>query len=41
MSSPNSLLPDYVGIVQATSLNFYNTSTNLLSTLGSYLAEIK
>ena len=40
MSSPNSLLPDYVGIVQATSLNFYNTSTNLLSTLGSYLAEI-
>jgi len=40
MSSPNSLLPDYVGIVQATSLNFYNTSTNLLNTLGSYLAEI-
>jgi hypothetical protein len=38
--STTSLLPDYVGIVQDTSLNFYNTSTNLLNTLGSYLAEI-
>lgn len=38
--STTSLLPDYVGIVQDTSLNFYNNSTNLLDTLGDYLAEI-
>ena len=35
-----SLLPDYVGIVQDTSLDFYNNSTNLLNTMGNYLAEI-
>ena len=38
--SSTSLLPDYVGIVQNTSLNFYNNSTDLLNTLSNYLAEI-
>jgi len=38
--STTSLLPDYIGIVQDTSLNFYNSSTNLLDTLENYLAEI-
>ena len=40
MSSKTTLLPDYTSIVQNTSLDFYNKSTNLLNVLGSYLAEI-
>jgi len=39
-TSQTTLLPNYVGLVQDTSLNFYNQSTNLLNTLGNYLAEI-
>lgn len=41
MSSKTTLLPDYVGIVQNTSLSFYNLSTNLLNAIGDYLAEIE
>jgi len=38
--STSTLLPEYVGIIQDTSLDFYNNSTNLLAILGDYLAEI-
>jgi hypothetical protein len=41
MSSQITLLPDYISIVQNTSLDFYLKSTNLLNTLGNYLAEIE
>ena len=41
MSSKTTLLPDYVGIVQNTSLSFYNLSTNLLNAIGDYLSEIE
>jgi|APFre7841882654_1041346.scaffolds.fasta_scaffold02789_4 hypothetical protein len=40
MTSQGSILPQYIGIVQDTSLDFYNKSTNLLNTLGNYLTEI-
>jgi len=40
MSYKSSLLPDYVDIVQATSLNFYNNSTNILKAIGDYLGEL-
>lgn len=40
MISKVTLLPEYVGIVQNTSLDFYNKSTNLLDALADYLAEI-
>lgn len=35
-----TLLPDYISVVQTTSLDFYNKSTNLLNAIGDYLAEI-
>ena len=41
MSSKTTLLPDYVGLVQNTSLNFYYKSTNLLDVIGDYLAELE
>ena len=41
MSSQITLLPDYISIVQNTSLDFYLKSTNLLNALGNYLAEIE
>jgi hypothetical protein len=40
MTSKTTLLPEYIGIVQNTSLNFYNKSTNLLTAIGDYLAEL-
>lgn len=40
MSYKQTLLPEYVGLVEATSINFYNTGTNILSALGTYIAEI-
>lgn len=40
MSSKTTLLPNYLSIVQNTSLNFYLKSTDLLTVLESYLAEI-
>jgi hypothetical protein len=41
MSSKVTLLPNYIGIVQNTSLDFYQKSTNLLSAVGNYLAELQ
>lgn len=41
MSSTTTLVPDYVGIVQDTSLNFYNKSTNLLNAIYNYLEELE
>lgn len=41
MSSKTTLLPDYLGIVQNTSLNFYNNSTTLLDSIGDFLAELE
>jgi len=41
MSSKTTLLPDYVGVVQNTTLNFYYKSTNLLDAMGDYLAELE
>lgn len=38
--SKTTLLPDYISVVQTTSLDFYNKSTNLLNAVGDYLAEI-
>lgn len=38
--SKTTLLPDYVGVVQNTSLDFYLKSTNLLNAIGGYLAEL-
>lgn len=35
-----TLLPEYISVVQTTSLDFYNKSTNLLNAIGDYLAEI-
>jgi hypothetical protein len=40
MSYKQTLLPDYVNIVEATSISFYNSSTNILSAMGTYIAEI-
>jgi hypothetical protein len=40
MSNKITLLSNYIGIVQNTSLDFYLKSTNLLDTLENYLAEI-
>lgn len=36
-----TLLPNYIGLVQNTSLNFYLKSTNILDALSNYLAEIE
>ena len=41
MISKTTLLPDYIGIVQNTSLDFYNKSTNLLEFIGSYLGQLE
>jgi len=35
-----TLLPDYIGVVQNTSLDFYLKSTNLLNAIGNYLGEL-
>lgn len=40
MSYKVTILPEYVGIVEKTSINFYNTSTNILDAIGGYLAEL-
>lgn len=40
MSSKITLLPEYISVVQNTSINFYNGSTNILTAIGSYLAEL-
>ena len=40
MSYQSTLLPDYVGLVQNTSINFYKNSTNILDAFDAYLAEI-
>lgn len=40
MSYKTTILPDYVGVVQATSINFYNTSTSILDAISDYLAEL-
>lgn len=38
--SKTNLLPEYISIVQNTSLDFYNKSTNLLTAIGDFLAEL-
>jgi hypothetical protein len=40
MSSKTTLLPEYISIVQNTSLDFYNKSTNLLTVIGKYATEL-
>ena len=40
MSYKTTLLPEYVDVVQATSINFYNTSTNILDAIGDYVGEL-
>ena len=40
MSYQSTLLPDYIGLVQNTSINFYKNSTNILDAFDAYLAEI-
>lgn len=40
MSYPTTILPDYVGLVQQTTLNFYANSTNILNAIGDYKSEI-
>jgi hypothetical protein len=40
MSYKTTLLPDYVGVIQATSVDFYNKTTNILDAIGDYLAEL-
>lgn len=39
--SQTTLLPNYISLVQNTSLNFYLKSTNILDVLGGYLAEVE
>lgn len=39
MSEKITLLPEYLSIVQDTSLDFYNKSTNILNAIKSFLAE--
>ena len=41
MSNNVTLLPEYIGLVQATSINFYNNSTNILTAIDSYTAELQ
>lgn len=41
MISKTTLLPDYIGVVQNTSLDFYNKSTDLLSFIGGYLGQLE
>lgn len=41
MSYKTTLLPDYIDVVQNTSLQYYNNSTTLLSAFSNYLAELK
>jgi len=41
MSYKTSLLPDYIDIVQDTSINFYNNSTNILNAIENYLGELQ
>lgn len=40
MSYKSTLLPDYVSVIQATSIGFYNNGTNILDAIGGYLAEL-
>ena len=40
MSYKTTLLPDYVGIVEATSIDFYNNGTTILNSITDYLAEL-
>lgn len=41
MSYKTTLLPDYIDIVQNTSIEFYNTSTNIIDAFSNYLGELK
>ena len=40
MNEKVTLLPQYLSIVQDTSLSFYNKSTNILDAVGSFLSEV-
>lgn len=41
MSYKVTLLPEYIDVIQNTSISYYNTSTTLLNAFSSYLAELK
>ena len=41
MSYKTTLLPDYIDVIQATSIEYYNNSTTLVTAFSSYLAELK
>jgi len=40
MSYKSNILPDYISIIQATSVDFYNKTTNILDVTSDYLAEL-
>lgn len=40
MSYKVNILPEYVGVVQDTSISFYDKTTNILTAIGDYLAEL-
>ena len=40
MSYKTTLLPDYIDVIQATSIDYYNTGTSLMAAFSSYLAEL-
>jgi len=41
MSYKTTLLPDYIDVIQNTSIQYYNNTTTILSAFSNYIAELK